>query len=270
MTVRNYGQGTADSVWAKVKLPANVDFVNQADSMLFLGDMPGGMVIDTVINVRSYIIQNTASAHPVKAQIWYCVEADSVPSVTYGDWDWVRTELQLDEDVDTMHVMPFFSLDDYTITGYDDTVCYLGTAYLHASSDLAGTQYIRWFGDRALRNLLKVDTLSAGQLSEYMIDSLRTVTTLYVTIESEDFCPAVLAGAVNAKFNSAPTLIEVIKNGSTLIGISDNVRFYDTGGSTASYGNNEDFTHTFSTGSGEVAFRLNSLNVGTAKSYKGV
>ncbi len=264
VTVRNYGQGTADSVWAKVKLPANVDFVNQADSMLFLGDMPGGMVIDTVINVRSYIIQNVPSAHPVKAQIWYCVEADSVPSVTYGDWDWNRTDLQLDEDVDTMHVMPFFTMDDYSIVGFDDTVCFLGTAYLHASSDLVGTQYIKWFGDQALRNLLKIDTLQNGQLSEYALDSLRTVTTLYVTIESEDFCPAVLAGAVNGKFNSIATHTEVIKNGSTLIGVSDKVRLYDTGGNVGSYGNNEDFTHTFSTGSGEVALRLNSINIGNA------
>ena len=264
VTVRNYGQGTADSVWAKVKLPANVDFVNQADSMLFLGDMPGGMVIDTVINVRSYIIQNTASAHPVKAQIWYCVEADSVPSVTYGDWDWNRTELQLDEDVDTMHVMPFFTLDDYTIVGYDDTVCYLGTAILQASSDLEGTQYIRWFGDRALRNQLKIDTLVAGQFSEYELDSLRTVTTLYVTIESEDLCPAVLAGAVDAKLNAAETQNVSMKNGQTYLGLSDKVRFYDTGGPSSSYSNNEDYTHTFITGAGEVALRLNSINIGNA------
>ena len=267
VTIRNYGQGTADSVWAKVKLPNNVDFVNQADSMLFLGDMPGGMVIDTVINVRSYVIQNVPSALPVKAQIWYCVEGDSVPSVTYGDWDWNRTELQLDEDVDTMHVMPYFTLDDYHITGFDDTVCFLNTAHLYASSDLAGTQYIRWFGDKALRNLLQIDTVTAGQRAEYILDSLRTVTTLYVTIESEDFCPAVLAGAVNAKLNASATQTEIIKNGTTLVGISDKVKFYDTGGNNGNYGNNENLTHTFTTGAGEIALRLNQIALGTGEVF---
>ena len=264
VTVRNYGQGTADSVWAKVKLPDNVDFVNQADSMLYLGHMPGGMVIDTVINVRSYVIQNVPSALPVKAQIWYCVEADSVPTVTYGDWDWNGAPRQIDEDVDTMHVMPFFTLDDYSIVGFDDTVCYLGTAILHASSNQTGTQYIRWFGDRALRNQLKIDTLVAGQFSEYELDSLRTVTTLYVTIESEDLCPAVLAGAVDAKLNASETQIVSMTNGQTYLGLSDKVRFYDAGGSGGNYNNNEDFTHTFITGAGEVALRLNSISIGNA------
>ena len=268
VTIRNYGQGQADSVYAKVKLPVNFDFEDQADSLLFLGNMPGGMVIDTVINVRSHVIQNVPSAHPVKAQIWYAVQGDSVPTVTYGDWDWNRTPLQLDEDVDTMRVKPFFSLDDYSILGLNDTVCYLDTAYLHAVSDFTGTQYIRWYGDKALRNLLKIDTINVpGEPSEYVLESLRTVTTLYVMIESEEFCPAVLAGAVNSKLNSSETHVQIMKDGTTMVGISDKVRFYDTGGPSGNYGNNEDYTHTFTTGSGEIAMRLNSISLGSGEVF---
>ena len=266
VTVHNNGPQTAEQVTALVKLPYNVEFINPADSLLLVGDLAGHDSAVFNFIVRSYVIDNYEQHLPVKAQIWSCVQGDSVPTVEYGDWNWNGAPRQVDEDVDSLVTKPYLLPSDFSIAAIDDTVCYLNTAVLKASSDIAAPQYFKWYGDAALTQLLKTDTVDTeGGYTQYEVDSITTETTLYITIENDNYCPAVLAGAVNAKFNAASTRTVNMQDGSTPVGINDNISFYDDGGVSGNYLNKKDYTHTFTSTSGAVVLRLNIITLGTGE-----
>lgn len=264
VTVRNRGLGLAEQVTAKLQLPDNVRFADLSDTLWSLGDLAGGDTITKTVVIRSHIVGNQMLNLPVKGQIWSCLQGDSVPTVVYGDWDWAGSPRQEDEDVDTMVVMPFMDVANYHIEGFDDTVCYMGTAHLRAMSDIVIPQYIKWWGDPQLRRLLKEDTLdSPGAFSEYDIEKVRSVTSLYVTIENDGFCPAVHNGVSTDKFTTPVTQVVNMGDGSTLVGMKDHVRFFDSGGSAGNYGNDESFVHTFITATGALSVRFNTVRLST-------
>ncbi len=262
ITVQNHKPGTAHNVTVKLGLPENVAPLNPDDTLIALGDIAGNGSVTVTINLHNSLVPAAAVTLPVKAQIWSCSEGDSVPTVLYGDWDWDGAPRQADEDVDSLSIKPVMSLAGYHLTAQDDAVCYNGTAVLRATSDVDMPQYIRWYADPALRTLLKTDTLNAtGESSEYTIELLVRDTTLYITLENDGFCPAIDSAATYAKLDAPATRTMNHTAGSTLVGMADKIKFYDTGGPTGNYGNGENIIHTFSTSSGQVVLRLNSITL---------
>ena len=268
VTVKNHKPGTAHDVTVKLGLPENVVPLNPDDTLIALGDIAGNDSVSVTINLHNGLMPTATTTLPVKAQIWSCSEGDSVPTVLYGDWDWNGDPRQADEDVDSLRIKPVMSLAGYHLIAQDDAVCYNGTAVLRATSDVDMPQYIRWYADPALRILLKTDTLNtAGESSEYTIENLVRDTTLYITIENDGFCPAIDSVATYAKLNAPATRTMNIADGSTLVGIADKIKFYDTGGPSGNYGNGENIVHTFTTSSGQVVLRLNSITIGAGDRF---
>ena len=260
LTVENNGTAAADNVVSHLHLPDILSLPDLRDTIVTTSRLAaGGSVTDTFrILFTTRPAGDTTLA--IKAQIWSCLQGDSVPETVYGDWDWQDGPRQADEDSANVYLKRTFAEEDYHLTAYGDEVCYGGNAQLSASSDVDVPQYYNWYADPLLETLLKRDTLDhIGGMSHFDLDSLRRPTTLYVTVQNSGFCPPTAIGASDISFDGSVTQTVLMGNGVTEVGMSDRIKFYDSGGPGGKCQAGEDYIHTFHATDGLVKIRINQM-----------
>ncbi len=132
--------------------------------------------------------------------------------------------------------------DACTLLTTDDLVCYGGTARLTARSTLTPPYDIRWYGDYAMTQLLKMETIVAeNAVSVYDTAGITQRTALFVSVGRDSVCPS---------FNGMVTDTMHLRPGRTQLSCGRVVGLYDSGGDQGKFGFNEDVVHTFSTSDG--------------------
>ncbi len=260
LVVRNTGHATAEDVVAHVQLPVGFFVDNQPDMFVPIGDLAGQDSVTLTFPIfQGYAVSGADNF--AKAQIWSCLQGDSVPEVVYGDWDYAGFPRYVDEDTAKLLVKLPFDISDYHLTATGDEVCYGQPARLVATSDVAAPQYFYWYTDASMTDLIKIDTIhTTGQESSLEIPSLTERTVRYVAVANDNNCPAVQNGAVDDKFGIPVTDTVFMTNGSRMVGMNDHIRFYDSGGPNGVYQHNENLYYTFTAESGVLKVRINNFN----------
>ena len=125
-----------------------------------------------------------------------------------------------------------------TINTFEGTACYGNAATLRVSSNIAIPYVVCWYDNPQQEHLLKCDTINAtGTQSACQIQHLYGDSALYVTVANIDYCASVY-GTIYHTVN--------MQNGTTQMNVGESARFYDSGGESHHYGDNEHYTHTFS------------------------
>lgn len=141
--------------------------------------------------------------------------------------------------------------DVLTMDGY---ACYNYEAVLQAGSSLTPPYYVSWYSSPTQDTLLQRDTVwYSDLLAAFSIPNLLHDTMLYVAASNAARC-ANLYGTIYQS---------VIMNGGTLmLQGGEGVRFFDSGGETGNYSNDEQLTQTFCCMEREgLRLLFNSLNV---------
>ena len=142
------------------------------------------------------------------------------------------------------------------IVATSDTVCYNGTALLHASAPEIGyPQYYTWIS-QDLRNIVYQDTVDGTVKTEstLLLENQRRDTLYYVTLKTDTVCPMVYNDSI---FIAKPKklydfLLTGDKNNlTTEVQCSDSIRFLDDGGAASNYKNNMNVIHTFTSADNE-------------------
>ena len=258
LTVENNGTAAAENVVSHLHLPDILSLADSRDVLVTIDELPAGGSKTDTFPILFLARPNADTNILIKAQIWSCLQGDSVPETIYGDWNWQGNPRQVDEDTANVHIKSIFATDDYLLTTFDDEVCYNGNARLLASSSVDAPQYFKWYSDPSLQTLIKRDTIyHAGDFSHFDLDSLKRHTTLYVTVQNTDFCPPQMPGASDIKFDHPITDTILMGNGTTEIALNDHLKFYDSGGPDGKCNAYEDYIHTFHATDGVVKIRFN-------------
>lgn len=126
-----------------------------------------------------------------------------------------------------------------------DTVCFGSDAHLSAKATDSVPYIIRWYGDYALTQLLKSDTLTdMNSWSIYDTIGIRQRTLLYTSLQKGSECPS-----VNKLTDSTMNM----QNGETTLACGRHLRLYDSGGPNNSGSSGEYFIHRFHTSDGTRA-----------------
>ena len=135
-----------------------------------------------------------------------------------------------------------------------DTVCSGGTGHLTAMNTVEPPYVIHWYGDYALTQWLKDDTImDASDISTYDTADITQRTILYVSIEREDLCPSV---------NGITTSSMNLHNDTTALVCGQSVRLYDSGGQNGNYQPGQVVKQVFHTTDGlPVTLKFDELNL---------
>ena len=264
LTIKNDGEQNAEDIVCHLHVPNNFYLSNSEDTVIRINILAAHDSITDTIRLMLLHRPSIDTTYIVKAQIWSCLQGDSVPEVIYGDWDWQGTPRQADEDSANVHVLPVFSAGDYHLTTINDDVCFNDNAVLSAFSDIPTPQYFKWFSDPDLMHLIQTDTIfTLGDYAHLNINNLQANTTVYVTVQNTEKCPPMANGIMDFKYDLPITDTVIMNNGITKVGMNDHIKFYDTGGPDNDHDFNEDIIHTFSTDEGvlKIVFR----NISTKK-----
>lgn len=136
----------------------------------------------------------------------------------------------------------------------DGFACYDYDAVLGASSTLAPPYFVNWYSSLEQDVLLQRDTIwNASQAASLTIPNLHNDTMVYVSLSNVGRCEN-LYGAIYHTVNMG--------NGNFLLQSGEGVRFFDSGGESGDYSNNEQLTQTFcGTGQGGLRVLFNALEV---------
>lgn len=142
--------------------------------------------------------------------------------------------------IDTVHVTIFnpATATPSSVTTVDGYACYNHTASLRASSSIATPYYLWWYEDDRQANLLQCDTINnPANYSTLYVNNVTGDTSVYVVVSGATHC-APLYGTIYHVVN--------MQNGSTTLIRGEGARLYDSGGELDHYGDNENYTYTFS------------------------
>ena len=191
LSVHNSGTDLAEQVIARLDLPEGVSLTATGSADINLGNIAAGETASATIQVVSDLLPMTATELIAKAQIWSCLQGDSVPTVVYGDWDWTGTPRQVDEDTAIIRVQSIIPADVYDLSVQNSAVCYGQNAELTASSNLSGTQYFNWYEDASFDHYLgTVVVNNPGESAVFTIPNITDRTTFYVAVGTDESCPA--------------------------------------------------------------------------------
>jgi hypothetical protein len=141
---------------------------------------------------------------------------------------------------DTQHVY-IHTIEPYTITSVNDSVCVEITANLSAFSDISTPYIIRWYNDYNLTDKVKEDTIQAdASPSAIVLPNLTQDRIFYLSVENDGTCPTTYGKPIH--------ILNMGANGesdTTELSLGNTYRFYDSGGPSMSYGTNERFVHVF-------------------------
>ena len=141
---------------------------------------------------------------------------------------------------DTQHVY-IHTIDPYTITSENDSVCVEITANPSAFSSLTPPYVIRWYNDYNLTDLVKEDTIDFDDdPSNIVVPNLTQDRIFYLMVENDETCPTTYGKPIH--------ILNMGANGesdTTELSLGNTYRFYDSGGPSTSYGANERFVHVF-------------------------
>ena len=137
----------------------------------------------------------------------------------------------------TISIEHTFDADLPIINTTDGYACYGHAANLSVTAPISTPYYVFWYDNPQQEHLLKCDTITQANTPSFcQIEQLTSDSTLYVSVANQDYC-ARLYGTFYHLVNMC--------NGNTLFQAGENVRFFDSGGDSHNYGDNESFTHTF-------------------------
>lgn len=141
---------------------------------------------------------------------------------------------------DTIHVLihPASNLIDTLLVTHEDVLtCYGSDATLSVTSELSSPWMINWYDNITQGNLIHHDTIhTAGGTSSFSIPQLTEDTTLYVSVWNDSYCPA-HTGRLDFWVN--------MRNDTLAFQPGQGIRFYDSGGSSQPYSDNESLEHVF-------------------------
>ncbi|MBO4645489.1 MAG: hypothetical protein J5642_03130, partial [Bacteroidales bacterium] len=257
ISVHNSGGETAEDVVCRIHLPDDFHLSGDASDEIPMGNVAPGETKSIEMAFFSAHSYPAGGSFCVKAQIWSCLQTDSTPTVRYGDWDWERMPLQMDEDTASFQMLPAWRPEDYQLSTVNDTVCYGNDAQLSAVSDLPYPQYFTWYKDPALSEIIQRDTLTnASEKTLYDIKKLRTDQTVYVTVENNETCPPTHSALLLDKSHLPVTDTLLMCNGTTEVNMNSRIKFYDSGGPDGNFQRRERFIHTFHTDVGQIILNI--------------
>lgn len=156
-------------------------------------------------------------------------------------------------DTAVVHVRTDMNPSCTLLTTYD-TVCVGRDARLSAKSTLPAPYTIKWYGDYALSQLLKTDTLAdEDRWSYYDTAGIIQRTVLYVAVETEGVCPTV-NGLTRSTMN--------MQDGTTVVECGQAYRLYDAGGRDGGYPITTETVHRFRSADGRpLAIHFDGLSL---------
>ena len=262
LTIKNDGEQSAEDIVCHLHVPNNFYLSNNDDTIIQISTLGAKESITDTIHLMLLQRFSVDTNIIVKAQIWSCLQGDSVPEIIYGDWDWQGFPRQADEDTAKVQILPVFAAEDYHLTTLNDKVCIGDNALLSAFSNITAPQYFKWYTDPSLIHLVQTDTIfHPGDHTNLTINNLNTHTTLFVTVQNAEKCPAVANGVMDFKFDLPITDTVIMHNGITQVNMNDHIKFYDTGGPDNNYDINEDIVHTFCTDEGVLKINFRNTNI---------
>lgn len=117
VTVINDGNVDANNIVISLYLPNYIDFTNPTDSLILINSIAKHSSFQTSITLATDNQSEHITPQFIKSQIAHCDGEDARANTIYGDWDWIRTTLQADEDTASIKIFPIYKDTIY------DTVC---------------------------------------------------------------------------------------------------------------------------------------------------
>lgn len=245
--IKNDGSQTARNVKVKLALPNGMSLTDEADSLILIPEINAqGTVYDTLF-IRNEAHVSTSTSMDIRAQIWSCNQGDNNSS--WHNWDWNGNPNEPDEAIYTLTIRP--SLDIVNAPGLtvsSANICFGGDATIQAHSSLDYPQHFIWYADAALTQVIK-DTTLENNTSIIVSNEFTNITQegaiCYVMVENNTYCPAYTTVDYRTKMQYAPTDTILMHNGSSMVGNTDHIRFFDDGGADNYYAPNQRYNYLF-------------------------
>ena len=248
--VVNDGLEAANNVKVKLHLPSGMLLSNEADTLIFVGNVASKSSLSTQVYVRNANHPDESQTDTVKAQIWACDQGDA--HAMYRNWNWLGMPTEDDEAIMTITTRPSVDIND-VVSVNSQEICYGAEATFAAvTTSLQAPVTFTWYGDDNLSQIIKRQTITSGPIaiSTLTMDNITRNHPCFVSVQNEAYCPAFNTVDVTVKQRTTPTDTILMQNGMRIVTNQDHIMLYDDGGPDGYYQSNQQLSYLFKSADG--------------------